>query len=437
MDNKDANIDLLFRNGLKEYEVLPPGNVWDNISPVISRNHKPYIILRVAAMIALLVTLGLLTSTWNSELAENSFQDSGTEGVIMQSSPAQPADGQILADARGGNDLNSYRTYQPDNAREAAVIIAPADESASASAILTSGEVVTDDGTPDRYELIVPASTANQELNITYFPYPAETESISREDTRKWSVAALVSPTYMSSFGSPANEAAKALGSVEQPVVSYAGGVAFAYRVSKRLSVQSGLYYTSYGNQISGISSFGGFSNYDQVKGNNNFEIQTTNGRVATDNADVYLIDNMSDSRLAAFFDKSTFDPVKANLQYLDNSLMQSLGYIELPLIVRYKVIDRAFDFNIIGGLSSNLLINNSVYTSAGGDRYEIGKTEGLNELLFSSSLGMGMEYSLGRNLSVNLEPTFRYFLNPLNSLGISSTHPYTFGIFSGLSYKF
>lgn len=437
MDNKDANIDLLFRNGLKEYEVLPPGDVWHNISPVIARSHKPYIILRAAAMIALLVTIGLLTSTWNSELAENSFQDTGTESPVIQLTIAQTADGQMLADARGRDALNSLKTYHTDNVRETAVMTALTDASASDPAILTAGEVTSDEETPDRYELIVPASTANQELNITYFPYPAETESVPREDNRKWSVAALVSPTYMSSFGSPANEAAKALGSVEQPVVSYAGGVAFAYRVSKRLSVQSGLYYTSYGNQISGISSFGGFRNYDQVKGNSNFEIQTTNGRVATDNADVYLIDNMSDTRLAAFFDKSTFDPVKANLQYLDNSLMQSLGYLELPLIVRYKVIDRAFDFNIIGGLSSNLLINNSVYTSAGGDRYEIGKTQGLNELLFSSSLGMGMEYSLGRNLSVNLEPTFRYFLNPLNSLGISSTHPYTFGIFSGLSYKF
>ncbi|MCU0455279.1 MAG: outer membrane beta-barrel protein [Bacteroidales bacterium] len=437
MDNKDANIDLLFRNGLKDYEVLPPADVWDNISPAVTRNNRPYMILRAAAMIALLVTIGLLTSTWNSELAENSFQDTGTGGSIMQSAPAQPADVQLLADASGRDARKRLQPLQPASGSEAAGMTAVIAQSASIPEILTAGEAAEVEENTDRYRQIVPASTANQELNLTYFPYTVEKESFTREDTRKWSVAALVSPTYMSSFSSPANEAAKALGSAEQPVVSYAGGVAFAYRVSKRLSVQSGLYYSSYGNQISGISTFGGFRNYDQVKGNSNFEIQTTNGRVATNNADVYLIDNISDTRLATFFDKNSFDPVKASLQYLDNSLMQSLGYLELPLIVRYKVIDRAFDFNIIGGLSSNLLINNSVYTSAGGDRYEIGKTEGLNELLFSSSFGMGMEYNLGRNLSVNLEPTFRYFLNPLNSLGISNTHPYTFGIFSGLSYKF
>ena len=31
MNEKGANIDLLFRNGLKDFEVLPPPGVWDNI----------------------------------------------------------------------------------------------------------------------------------------------------------------------------------------------------------------------------------------------------------------------------------------------------------------------------------------------------------------------------------------------------------------------
>jgi hypothetical protein len=31
MDERGANIDILFRNGLKDYEVLPPPEVWNNI----------------------------------------------------------------------------------------------------------------------------------------------------------------------------------------------------------------------------------------------------------------------------------------------------------------------------------------------------------------------------------------------------------------------
>jgi hypothetical protein len=253
----------------------------------------------------------------------------------------------------------------------------------------------------------------------------------------RWSIAALVSPTFHNSFQSSNNEAVRQLGSVEQPIVSYAGGVALSYKVNRRLSVQSGLYYSSYGNELSGISSFGGFQNYDQVKGNSNFEVRTTNGTVYTNNSDVYLVDNLSDSRIVGYIDNNTFDPSKASLEYLDNSLRQNLSYLELPIILRYKLVDKTFDFNIIGGLSSNLLVDNSVYASMNSGKYEVGKTDGLNQVSFSSSLGMGMEYSFSKNLSLNLEPTFRYYLNPFNSVEGIRVHPYSFGIFSGISYKF
>jgi hypothetical protein len=49
----------------------------------------------------------------------------------------------------------------------------------------------------------------------------------------------------------------------------------------------------------------------------------------------------------------------------------------------------------------------------------------------------MGMEYNFTKNLSLNLEPTFRYYINPYSEISGIKIHPYTFGIFSGLSYKF
>jgi hypothetical protein len=83
------------------------------------------------------------------------------------------------------------------------------------------------------------------------------------------------------------------------------------------------------------------------------------------------------------------------------------------------------------------MLVNNTVYTTIDGSKYFIGKTEGLNPLTLSSSLGMGMEYNLSTKLSLNVEPTFRYYLNPFNVTTGSFIHPYSFGIFSGVSYKF
>jgi hypothetical protein len=108
-----------------------------------------------------------------------------------------------------------------------------------------------------------------------------------------------------------------------------------------------------------------------------------------------------------------------------------------LPVILRYKVIDKTIGVNLIGGLAYNLLVHNSVYTTINGSKYPIGDTKGLNPLSLSSSLGMGMEYNLSGKLSLNLEPMFRYYLNPFNASAGSVVHPYSFGIFSGVSYKF
>ena len=71
------------------------------------------------------------------------------------------------------------------------------------------------------------------------------------------------------------------------------------------------------------------------------------------------------------------------------------------------------------------------------GSRYNVGKTEGLNPILVSSSMGMGIEYSISEKFSLNLEPTFRYYLNPFGDMPGVKIHPSSFGVFSGLSSHF
>lgn len=433
MDEKEANIDLVFRNGLKDYEVLPPPEVWDNISPAVRKQQRAYIILRAAAMIAVLVTLGFLTSTWNNKVSDTLINNPlasdpdvlpqaavttgerllADAGYIQRSSTPEPAPviSTVTADIKGENDLSSQRN----------------------TTHLVAEGLLQEISGESRFRNSEPVTTA---LNIPVSETIIQDIQVADKKER-WSIAALVSPTYLSNFQTGNNEAMRQLGTVEQPVVSYAGGLALSYKVNRRFSVQSGLYYSSYGNELSGITTFGGYGSYDQAKGNRNFEVKTTNGPVYTDNSDVYLIDVASDSRVSADIDNSKFDPANASLQYLNSSLMQNLSYLELPVILRYKLVDRAIDFNLIGGLSSNLLVNNSVYTSLDGTKYEVGRTSGLNPVTFSSSLGMGMEYSLSKNLSVNFEPTFRYFLNPFSNTEGIGVHPYSFGIFSGISYKF
>lgn len=441
MNEKEANIDLLFRNGLKDFEVLPPPAICNNILAAVKVKSRPYILLKIAAAITVLVALSFFTYRWSRQV---SFEPSTP--VISFDVPVSPP--VLYNPAANEEDLQKGKINNVENSSDVLKIIdnqaaiqQPIETSdspyqimnfkRSRSLTLASNEIT------DGLFVTSPSQYGENTAKIKYQDLPYLPENIITKPEKRWSIAAMASPTYYSSFNSGNDEIAKQLSAAEQPLVSYSGGVAFSYKISKRFSIQSGLYYSSLGQRVDGISSFSGFQQYVYTKGGSNFAVLTTNGTVYTSNPDVYLSANGTNRVLTAY-NNDEFDPKKASLQPVNNSLDQNFSYLELPVILRYKILDKTIGINLIGGLSYNLLVNNSVYTTTiDGTRYSIGKTEGLNPLALSSSLGMGMEYNLSGKLSLNLEPTFRYYLNPFSVTTGSFIHPYSFGIFSGVSYKF
>ena len=86
MVKRGANIDMVFRNGLKDYEVLPPPEVLDNIVPVIKTKQRSYIFLKSAAMIAVVISLGFLTYQLTRDVS-NGFDNPEVAFNIEASSP--------------------------------------------------------------------------------------------------------------------------------------------------------------------------------------------------------------------------------------------------------------------------------------------------------------------------------------------------------------
>lgn len=440
MDNKGANIDLLFRNGLKDYEVLPPVDVWNNIVPEIRKKQRYVIFLRSAALIAVLLSLSFLAYRWSREVS------------LLIKNPVIALNNEesfIVKDNL--KDINKTVNLKDDDRSgvkksDMALVEYPVSDKTDMGNMPSSGQgVVTEAQNMDLNNKLISPSTISAFKGLNYKTYntgggytaplmPAN--DVPKEKTNRWSVMAIASPTYYLSPQSVGNEVSSQISSSEQSRISYSGGVGFAYKISKKISIQSGLYYSSIGNEVDGINSFAGFRQYDYTKGDHNFEVLTSSGRIYTENADVFLRDNSGD-RVLTMYTNDVFDPDKANLSYIDNSLFQNFSYLEMPLILRYKVIDKSIDFNLIGGFSYNLLVSNSVHAVIDGSKYNIGKTAGLNPLMISSSLGMGMEYNLSDRFSINLEPTFRYYINPFGEISGIKAHPYSFGVFSGLSYKF
>ena len=448
MNERRANIDLAFRNGLKDYEVLPPPDVWNCINSRIVRKERPIYFVRAAAFLAIAMTLSVLAYRWigktssmldDTMMAVNEESSSPLNVVKVPftvSQTRQPS----------GSTRQSMNTIAENSPAENSPVISQVpvvDNEVSSIVKLPKTNIRSPFITPSLNIVHHQAGFIGPEKNnlsvdnvsLEYQDYLAD--DVPGNKTSRWSIAALATPTYYGKINTGSDELSKQIMASEQSVVSYTGGVALSYNVNKRFSIQSGLFYSSVGQELDGINSFAGFQKYDYTKGDHNFEVLTSNGTVYTNNADVFLFVNGSSDRLITNYNNDVFDPQKASLDYINNTMRQSFSYLELPVFLRYKVIDRTIDFNLIGGVSYNLLVDNSVYTVIDGSKYMIGTTEGLNMFSISSSLGMGMEYKFSEKLSLNLEPTFRYYLNTFNNIPGAHFHPYSFGIFSGISYKF
>ena len=118
-------------------------------------------------------------------------------------------------------------------------------------------------------------------------------------------------------------------------------------------------------------------------------------------------------------------------------SFIQNFDYIEIPLYLRYTLIDARFDVVMLGGLSSNVLVGNQIFVDNGSGKSLVGKTKDMESLNYSGTLGLGFRYGLSKRISLNLEPRIKYYLNSLNSNSSVSYKPYTIGVFTGLSYEF
>ena len=443
MDERKANIDLAFRDGLKDYEVLPPHDVWNCIDRRIMRKQKSYYFLRAAAFLAIAMTLSVLAYRWigrRPAMPDNRVIAFNVESPspLMSDAPPVPASKtaktlkpvSLPVNAVAENLQDATRETVTDNRVSGIIKLPPAKLWSPVK--FSDSEIIHHQSDPSGVQT---NNLTIDNINKEYQDYLAD--NADPETGGRWSIAALATPTYYGKINSSSDELSKQIMASEQPVMSYTGGLALSYKVNKRLSIQSGLFYSSIGQEVDGINSFAGFQKYDYTKGDHNFEVLTTNGTVYTNNADVFLFADGNSDRLITNYNNDVFDPQKASLDYINNTMRQSFSYLELPVFLRYKLIDRTVDFNLIGGLSYNLLIDNSVYTMVDGNKYMIGTTEGLNMFSISSSLGMGMEYKFSDKLSLNLEPTFRYYLNNFNNFNGSNFHPYSFGIFSGISYKF
>lgn len=234
----------------------------------------------------------------------------------------------------------------------------------------------------------------------------------------RWQVATTVAPIYFSSTssGSPLDSRFKSNDKEFQPSYSYGLGV--NYSLTKKWSVRTGVNALAL-----------------EYKTNNVVFFQTVNARQIE-----HVKSNLQGSMIQIENKNNTEIPeLSANSEVIEKfngSLNQKMGYIEVPVELSYKLIDKKFGLDVITGFSTLFLNENSVSVLSSGESINIGRANNLNDFHFSGNLGFGFRYRFWKAFNANINPMFKYQMNTFNS-DSGNFNPYAFGLYSGISYTF
>jgi len=254
-------------------------------------------------------------------------------------------------------------------------------------------------------------------------------DAIAKEednDVQSWEVTPNFGPVFYNSLGQGSSIDPSFSDNTQSGEVNFSYGVQVSYNINDRLSVRSGVNNVKLGYTTGGI------------------ELATGPVAIA-----LRSIDYGGRSVVLTAFDSGTLnnlppsqgdgDPF-ANLTPKSTSgnaeLIQNLSYYEVPLELKYALINNRFGVNVIGGLSTLFLDDNEVSVRDGEFRDVLGPANNLNSVSFSTNVGVGFDYKINKRLKFNVEPMFKYQLNPYTDSSVDFK-PYFIGVYGGLSFKF
>jgi len=463
MNDKNYSKGFL-KEKLGDYRVDPPESVWVNISSRLGRGNRRTIIilsLSAAAAIALAVTLGI--NFFGPGLpGDRVSSELPAEGTMAPVRPEASGDGQgakegetrEAANAETGNSGVSRagrlekKVVAAMNEQDTRLSqeIPGIEEPAAAQgreipeAVLAPAAVTENIPRDSMNQLVEPDISADTVTAVENVPASEPVALPEEERTRnaRWSLGAVLSPLY--SFRDAQSGALESGTDFESGMMAYAGGIQVSYRAANRLSIESGLLFNKMGISIgaSGIKLYD--SSFDYAFSGNTTErsswVSVTNsvGNIVSNAGDIYV----NNYKINAVSAPGAFeDNVPVEAYTAEEGIQQHLDYLELPFNLRYTVVDRTIELQLVGGLSTNFLLHNYVTMDTPAGRDEIGYLTNVRNVNYSGNAGVGMVYHIHKKFSLRLEPRFRYFLHSVNDATLPSTRPYSIGVYTGLNYTF
>jgi hypothetical protein len=476
MKEMNEHIDGYFKERLEHFENTPPHTVWDNIADKLGHTRKRKLVLfmsRIAAGIIVIVSIGIgyyfLAKNTSHKLAGSAEETAVQKETGIRTETATSVQSEALAESAAPAESEALAetvtpdiTGSADIAMEQSLAETPAPQKEEAAPAATEDEKIAErlesitvdkiDNSIDRYINIQGIATRKPvEEPSAYTDYIAR-DIIHEEEKQhenRWTVGGQLAPLY--SYRNVSSDYLDSyvkdqMNSKETGLITYAAGINVAVSPGRRLSLQSGLYYSKYGQQTDAVNVFtsdaesqtyGRWDNEPEGTGEETTNILISQSIGTVSSNDDLLKFNSSINSAQENSEELRYFNVPAT-QIEDNpTATQYFEYLEIPLVIKYKLIDKKIDFNILGGINTHFLIGNNLYIESDDINGKFSENVTVNNVNYSSSVGIGIEYPILSKLLLNVEPRFKYYINPLVKNPSYNIHPYSLGIFTGISYIF
>ncbi len=463
---EDKNIENKIREKLENFQPVPPPHIWDGVQGKLAAGkHKRRMIYISSVSAAAVVVLAFLAG-WYFSNSTNFNENTRVTSQIVQPGktrienkelPQEFANKDVENEKITKNSGSAKRSLSDESTRKSistAALNAPEKESYTSrekiSINLMKSAVARITENQHAETGLAQTTKTGSENNLTGQEQLLIAENIKNlksasKPENNWKMGMYVAPGYSSYSASHSESYSKQMTySGNSGNANVGGGVSVQYKTSKRWIVESGVYYAQSGQESeSSLNIFAQnknqdysfapssdksyFSNIVQVE-NSNMVMNSTAGVIQFNNTP-------KGAELSGNFDASNSG--FTNLLVPSGQFSQVFQFVEIPLYARYRVVDSKFGVELITGLNTGIVVGNDAYISNQYGVQNIGETLDISSVNIAGTLGVGLNYELGKNFAVALEPRFLYYLNSINSNPSVEFRPYRIGIYTGLVYAF
>ena len=497
------NIDRLFQEKFKDFEVHPPEETWNAIEAELNKKEKKRIIplwWKFSGVAALLIVGALLYSTFTDEkfnakpeinpdsnsvvlenqkdneiqkdsnglkINESNLDETTNKSIVPVKNPVRANEIVTSVEKNGSTNKNripskksninrsDLKKFQSVSSQEAVVKNDEKEKNTHKNQLLNNNLNTNPSGVNPKTEMGVVVNESQSKLDLNKYKTAEELNKLKGKDSanvtaiaainvepnaleellkekekeekskelkiNRWQITSAVAPVYFNSAsnGSPIDSQFESNSKEYENSLTF--GVGVQYALSKKITVRSGLNQVSMGYNTNDVMYYASLGKSD---------INNLN----TTNAGASIIVMSKSSMPDVSF--SSFTENNSTLSTNDGVLNQQMGYLEMPLEVSYKLLDRKFGIQFIGGISTLFLTENQVIVRSPGFEFDLGEANNLNQVHFSSNVGIGFNYTFWKSFQANFEPMFKYQLNTFSN-DAGNFKPYFIGLYSGISYRF